>query len=762
MSLSFRSLLLASLPLAFSAPVLAMGTAFTYQGTLEDGGGLANGEYDLQFQLLDDGLAPLGAPVVVQDVEVDHGVFTVELDFGGAAFDGDERNLRIGVRPGTSGGAFTPLDPPTTLHATPYAQVAEAATIAASIANNTVDASKIVDGSVGGADIDTTQVQARVAGTCLAGSSIRVIDATGAVTCQPDGGGAALTIPFASTQPDAGALFGLTNSGDGPGLLGINSSSTSNVAAVRGLISSPSPGGFSSAVRGENAGTGGLGVGVYGSQNGSGWGVYGTTPNGLGVYGNSSAGGYGVYANSNTGIGLQATSNTGIPASIAIFNNANNNNALNVSTVGSGIGVNVTGTGNGKGVYASTGSGFAIHGVTTALSSAGVIGDNNGGGEAVVGRTTSDIAGAVVGRNDGGGYGVRGFVTTNTSGTAVGVYGQVGLNNGTGSAGRFENFNTTNTAGNTLHVQSNSNGNIPDNTQGNVASFINTNTNSVSAAVRGEVKTIFGNFGAAAIFGTSSGTGGFAGLFHASNVNGNGSALVAITDGNANAITANAGKDGNGVETSIDGAGNALYAWVPSFGTGRAARLGNFNTANTNPVLTAEQHSNGSIAVFKSGNPATVNVARINSAGRGFFNGGTQTSGADLAEVVALSGPTPEPGDVVEIDPERPSHFRLATHPHSTLVAGVISTDPGVLMNAANADETLPPAGPALALAGRVPVKVTAQNGAIAPGDLLVASATPGHAMRAAPNPPAGTVIGKALEAFARGEGVIEMLVMLR
>jgi len=69
---------------------------------------------------------------------------------------------------------------------------------------------------------------------------------------------------------------------------------------------------------------------------------------------------------------------------------------------------------------------------------------------------------------------------------------------------------------------------------------------------------------------------------------------------------------------------------------------------------------------------------------------------------------------------------------------------------------------PALALAGVVPVKVTAENGPIAPGDLLVSSSTPGHAMCGGDNPPAGTVIGKALGALAAGSGTILMLVMLR
>lgn len=66
-----------------------------------------------------------------------------------------------------------------------------------------------------------------------------------------------------------------------------------------------------------------------------------------------------------------------------------------------------------------------------------------------------------------------------------------------------------------------------------------------------------------------------------------------------------------------------------------------------------------------------------------------------------------------------------------------------------------------IALAGRVPVKVDASYGAIAAGDLLVASPTPGHAMRIA-NPQPGTVVGKALEAKESGTGLILMLVMQR
>ena len=57
--------------------------------------------------------------------------------------------------------------------------------------------------------------------------------------------------------------------------------------------------------------------------------------------------------------------------------------------------------------------------------------------------------------------------------------------------------------------------------------------------------------------------------------------------------------------------------------------------------------------------------------------------------------------------------------------------------------------------------KVSAENGPIHAGDLLVTSSTPGHAMRA-DNPPRGTVLGKALETHKSGTGLIQVLVTLQ
>ncbi|MBI2552796.1 hypothetical protein HYW17_05885 [Candidatus Uhrbacteria bacterium] len=61
-----------------------------------------------------------------------------------------------------------------------------------------------------------------------------------------------------------------------------------------------------------------------------------------------------------------------------------------------------------------------------------------------------------------------------------------------------------------------------------------------------------------------------------------------------------------------------------------------------------------------------------------------------------------------------------------------------------------------VALSGRVPVKVTDENGAIGVGDYLVSSSLAGHAMKTARS---GKVIGIALENWESGNGQIMMLV---
>jgi hypothetical protein len=109
-------------PQSTSATEVALGTAFTYQGRLTDGGAPANGSYDLVFKLYDDsaGGSQVGISVT-QTLTVTDGLFTVQLDFGSDVFDGNARWLEIGVRPAGSTIAYLPLTPRQELTPAPYA-----------------------------------------------------------------------------------------------------------------------------------------------------------------------------------------------------------------------------------------------------------------------------------------------------------------------------------------------------------------------------------------------------------------------------------------------------------------------------------------------------------------------------------------------------------------------------------------------------------------------------------------------------------------
>jgi hypothetical protein len=111
--------------------VSAQTSAFTYQGRLTDNGTQPTGTYDMEFRLFDalEGGNPLpqGNPITItftdppRGVSVANGVFTVQLDFGGAtAFDGGPRWLQIAVKKPTD-SSFVPLNPRQAITSTPYA-----------------------------------------------------------------------------------------------------------------------------------------------------------------------------------------------------------------------------------------------------------------------------------------------------------------------------------------------------------------------------------------------------------------------------------------------------------------------------------------------------------------------------------------------------------------------------------------------------------------------------------------------------------------
>jgi hypothetical protein len=131
----------------------------------------------------------------------------------------------------------------------------------------------------------------------------------------------------------------------------------------------------------------------------------------------------------------------------------------------------------------------------------------------------------------------------------------------------------------------------------------------------------------------------------------------------------------------------------------------------------------------------------------------------DIAENMVWLDTThraPDVGDVVVVDPHHDEGVSLTSRAYDPAVAGIISDAPGLLLGAALEGKTV-------ALIGRVPTKVTAENGPVRRGDLLVTASKPGFAMRGDPKEiQSGMVIGKALGELEEGEGTIVVLVNLQ
>jgi hypothetical protein len=118
--------------LSYVAPVSAQpGTAFTYQGRLQQNGSVVNGTFDLAFELFSDdaGTSSLGTDCA-NDVVVVEGLFTVPLDFGAGAFRGGDRWLEISARADSGDacdanlGTYTTLAPLQPITRAPQAQYA--------------------------------------------------------------------------------------------------------------------------------------------------------------------------------------------------------------------------------------------------------------------------------------------------------------------------------------------------------------------------------------------------------------------------------------------------------------------------------------------------------------------------------------------------------------------------------------------------------------------------------------------------------------
>ncbi|HEV2350283.1 MAG TPA: hypothetical protein VG028_10610 [Terriglobia bacterium] len=218
-----------------------------------------------------------------------------------------------------------------------------------------------------------------------------------------------------------------------------------------------------------------------------------------------------------------------------------------------------------------------------------------------------------------------------------------------------------------------------------------------------------------------------------------------------------------GVQGTIHSpSGAAIFGSAPE-STGTASGVSAY-VASASAVAGSYQNNGGGTILLGFGS-GTSPVFRLDGTGKGFFDGGTQTGGADFAESVAVLGKHSqyEPGDLLVIDSTGHRRLTLANKPYSTKVAGIYSTKPGVLATPHAMDNSKLKEEVPLAVVGIVPCKVTTQNGPIQVGDLLVSSSLPGYAMKGRNRSRMlGAVVGKALEPLEKGKGVIQVLVTLQ
>lgn len=489
---------------------------------------------------------------------------------------------------------------------------------------------------------------------------------------------AGLLLPFSGTLNDPSPGISIDNTGTGMGIYAIHSASNGTAPGMRGETNSTdasangvvgsvnpvAPGGFSSGVRGINNGTGGLGIGVYGSQAGSGWGVYGTTPSGIGVNGNSTSG-FGLYGQSNSGTGVYGLSSTGAAGIFEITNVASSADALTGMTAGTGRAgnfavsnaastadaMNVTTAGTGRAILGRRGAGSGL----ILAQNAAIRGDNTDGpgvsgtSNTAVGvygtsTTTHGVWGVgltagsagVEGRNDvvngygvegvsvGGGVGVRGtsqtgnagmFDITNAASTADALNVTTA---GTGRAGRFAVTNAASTA-NGVEVTTAGTGRAMLGRRG-----------AGSGVVLGQTEAIRGdNTDGPGVAGTSNTAVGLYGTSTASN----GVWGVSVTAATAGVLGRNDVVNGYGVWGQSAGGAIGVYGTSQ---TGNAGQFDITNAASTADAVRANQAGTGRGVYAQITNAANIVAAvrgETNGSGYGIFGQATGNGNAGFFQI---------------------------------------------------------------------------------------------------------------------------------
>jgi hypothetical protein len=171
------------------------------------------------------------------------------------------------------------------------------------------------------------------------------------------------------------------------------------------------------------------------------------------------------------------------------------------------------------------------------------------------------------------------------------------------------------------------------------------------------------------------------------------------------------------------------------------------NVVTVNALGTTTVGSLETSEIIKTGANGVGNIGSATNTFNAVFAQATSAQYADLAEKY-LADKTYAPGTVLVFGGE--AEVTKSTTDADHRVAGIVSTNPGFIMNAGLDGKH----AVTVALTGRVPCRVC---GPVAKGDLMVSSGN-GYA-RSDNSARAGTIIGKALEDFTGKTGVIEVVV---
>lgn len=305
----------------------------------------------------------------------------------------------------------------------------------------------------------------------------------------------------------------------------------------------------------------------------------------------------------------------------------------------------------------------------------------------------------------------------------------------------------------------------------------------ISAASLGATETV--TVGTAGTAGTNTGGNGGAGnassfgAFHTANGGGAGTGNVTNSTGcaSAAAIAApGAGGTASGGDVNITG-GSGIEGTcdvnTQKGGDGGTSYWGGGGSGGSQHSAAGSAAGTAGIAYGSGGGGATSRDTTTGAAGAVGAGGIVVTinytsSGGDLAEWYETKDDV-EAGDVVAISDESYEYdSKLGLQKSAILkkavagndVVGVVSTAPYETIGYDVLSRSSHPRP--IALAGRVPVKASLENGNIEAGDLLTVSSKPGVAMRSTK---AGSVIGRALENVVcenvDGQEVCEVLVMV-